>query len=141
MKRTGCQMRLPERLVSVANAITNMAILIGIPRPPYTRRNAIVVETVGRRSGRRRRVPVGYIEENGKLVVVVEDGSRAQWVQNALAQGGTLRVHFNGQWRAGHLRVTNDEPERYLARMNRVHAHLVRAHSTRPSVVEINIAE
>ena len=134
-------MHLSKRLVKVANAITTAAILVGFPRPPYTRRNAIVVETLGRSSGRRRRVPVGYLQENGKLIVVVEHGRRAEWVQNALAQGATLRVHFNGQWRPARLRVTDRDPEPYLERMNRLHARLVRAHSTTPSVVEIDVTE
>ena len=45
------QVRLPKQVVRIANAITNVALLAGIPRPPYTRRNALVIETVGYRSG------------------------------------------------------------------------------------------
>lgn len=42
-------MRLPKQVVRIANAITNVALLAGIPRPPYARRNALVIETVGYR--------------------------------------------------------------------------------------------
>ena len=121
-----------------ANALTIWAIQLGIPRPPYTRGNAIVVETVGRKSGRRRRIPVGYIEEDGKLIVVVEDGARADWIRNAVARGG-LRVHYRGRWRDARLRLIEGEPEEYLRRMNRVHAHFVRAHSSVPAVAEITL--
>ena len=122
-----------------ANAITVWGILLGIGRPPYTRSNALVVETVGRRSGRRRRIPVGYVEEGGKLFVVVEDGARADWIRNAVARGG-LRVHYRGRWRDARLRLIEGEPEEYLRRMNRVHAHFVRAHSSVPAVAEISLS-
>ena len=122
-----------------ANALTIWAIQLGVPRPPYTRSNAIVVETVGRRSGKRRRIPVGYIEDGGKLIVVVEDGGRADWVRNALARDGGLRVHLRGQWRAARLRLFEGDPEGYLQRMNKIHAHFVRAHSSTPGVAEITV--
>ena len=67
-------MRLPKQVVRIANAITNVALLTGIPRPPYTRRNALVIETVGYRSGKRRRIPVGYLDDGGRIIVVVEHG-------------------------------------------------------------------
>ena len=123
--------------LAAANALTAWAIRSGIPRPPYTRRNALVAETIGRRSGRRRRVPLGYAEEDGTLVVVVEHGLRADWVQNALAQSGQLRIHFRGRWQPARLRVVARDPEACLRRMNRLHAALVRRHSTTPAVVEI----
>jgi len=50
------------------------SLRLGLPSPPYTRRNAIIIETIGRRSGKRRRVPVGFLKEDGKLIVVAEDG-------------------------------------------------------------------
>jgi deazaflavin-dependent oxidoreductase (nitroreductase family) len=122
-----------------ANALTIWAIQLGIPRPPYTRSNAIIVETVGRKSGKRRRIPVGYIEEDSKLIVVVEDGAWADWVRNALAREGRLRVHLRGKWRDARLRLFEGDPESYLQRMNKIHAHFVRAHSSTPGVAEITL--
>ena len=81
-------MRLAKPVVRIANAITKLALLLGIPRPPYTRENALIVETVGRHSGKRRRIPVGYFDDGGRIIVVVEDGSRADWVRNAVANDG-----------------------------------------------------
>src|SRR5205814_7512191 len=130
-------MRIPKPLVRLANAVTNLALLVGIPRPPYTRRNALIVETVGRRSGKRHRVPVGYLDEGNRLIVVVEDGVRAHWVRNALANDGRLRIHLRGAWRPARLRVLDAEPERCLRRMSRVHAAFVRLESSTPGVVEI----
>ena len=130
-------MGLPRPVVRIANAITNFAIITGIPRPPYTRKNALVIETVGRRSGRRHRIPVGYLDDGDRILVVVEDGLRSNWVRNALAQDGRLRIHLRGRWRSAKLRMLEADPESYLTRMNRVHASLVRSHSSSPGVAEL----
>ncbi len=130
-------MRLPKLIVRIANAVTNLALLAGIPRPPYTRANALIVETVGRRSGKRYRVPVGYLDDGGRVIVVVEDGLRAFWVRNALANDGRLRIHLRGAWRSARLRILDADPETYLRRMNRVHAAFVRNESSTPGVIEI----
>jgi deazaflavin-dependent oxidoreductase (nitroreductase family) len=132
-------MRLPRALVRFANAATMLALRAGIPRPPYTRRNALIVETIGRRSGQRRRLPVGYLEDGGRIIVVVEGGAHAQWVRNALASDGRLRVHYRGSWRQARLRLLDEDPEPYLGRMNAVHAAFVRIESTTPGVVEIRL--
>ena len=130
-------MRLPKWVVRIANELTNLALLVGVPRPPYTRANALIIETVGHRSGKRRRIPVGYLDDGGRIIVVVEDGSRAQWVRNALADDGRLRVHLRGVWRQARLRILDADPQIYLRRMNRVHAAFVQLESTTPAVVEI----
>ncbi|HEY7560262.1 MAG TPA: nitroreductase family deazaflavin-dependent oxidoreductase [Candidatus Binatia bacterium] len=129
--------KLPKPIARFANAVTNLALLAGIPRPPYTRGNALIVETVGRRSGKRRRVPVGYLDDGDRLIVVVEEGSRAYWVRNALANDGHLRIHLRGAWRLARLRILDADPETYLRQMNRVHAAFVRSESSTPEVVEI----
>ena len=124
----------------VANQMTMWALQMGIPRPPYTRGNAIIIETVGRRSGRRRRVPVGYVEDEGNLIVVVEDGERADWVRNAAANDGKLRVFLRGRWREGQLSLLKGDPEHYLASMSKLHAVLVRRHSSTPGIAQIAVA-
>ena len=130
-------MKLPWTVVRMANAVTNLALIAGIPRPPYNRDNALIVETVGRRSGKRRRLPVGYLDDGGRIIVVVEDGSRAQWVRNALAEGGRLRIFLRGAWQSARLRVLDADPEPYLERMSRVHAAFVRFEASTPGVIEL----
>ncbi len=130
-------MKFPRTVVRVANAVTNLALLAGIPRPPYNRGNALIVETSGRRSGKRRRLPVGYLDDGGRIIVVVEDGTRAQWVQNALANGGRLKIFLRGAWRTARLRVLDGDPEAYLERMNRVHAGFVRHEASTPGAIEL----
>jgi deazaflavin-dependent oxidoreductase (nitroreductase family) len=117
--------------------VTNLALLAGIPRPPYNRSNALIVETIGRRTGKRLRLPVGYLDDRGRIIVVVEDGSRAHWVRNALADGGRLRIFFRGAWRSARLRILDGDPEPYLERMNRVHAAFVRHEASTPGVIEL----
>jgi deazaflavin-dependent oxidoreductase (nitroreductase family) len=130
-------MKFPRAVVRVANALTNLSLIVGVPRPPYNRGNALIVETRGRRSGKRRRLPVGYLDDSGRIIVVVEDGARAQWVQNALADGGRLRIFLRGAWRQARLRVLDADPDIYLERMNRVHAAFVRHEASTPGVIEL----
>ena len=82
--------RLQRALPRIGNPLRMWPLRIGLPNPPYTRRNAIIVETIGRRSGKRRRAPVGFLKENGKLIVVAEDGLASPWVRNALARDGRV---------------------------------------------------
>jgi deazaflavin-dependent oxidoreductase (nitroreductase family) len=129
--------RLQRALWRIGNPLRMWPLRLGLPSPPYTRRNAIIVETIGRRSGKRRRVPVGFLEDNGKLIVVAEDGLAASWVQNALARDGRLRVFLHGRWRDARLKPRPGAPETYLGRMGKVHAAFVRIESSRPTLIEI----
>jgi len=115
----------------------HLALLAGIPRPPYHRGNALIVETIGRRTGKRHRMPVGYLDDGGRIIVVVEDGARSHWVRNAQANDGRLRIFLRGSWRSARLRVLDADPEAYLKRMNRVHAGFVRIEATTPGVIEL----
>jgi len=130
-------MKLPWPVVRIANALTKLALLAGIPRPPYNRDNALIVETRGHRSGKRRRVPVGYLDDGGRIIVVVEDGSLAHWVRNALADGGRLRIFLRGGWRSAKLQLLDADPEMYLKRMNPTHAAFVRLEASTPGVIEL----
>ncbi len=112
---------------------------LGLPSPPYHRGNAIIVETVGRRSGKRRRAPVGFLEEDGKLIVVAEDGLATAWVRNGLASDGRLRVFLRGKWRDARLRSRPGDPEAYLRRMSKAHAAFVRMESSVPVLIEITV--
>jgi F420H(2)-dependent quinone reductase len=129
--------RLQRTLRRIGNPLRMWPLRIGLPSPPYTRHNAIIVETIGRRSGKRRRLPVGFLEEDGKLIVVAEDGLGSLWVRNALDQDGQLRIFYCGKWCDAHLRHRKGDPESYLERMGRAHAAFVRLESSAPELIEI----
>jgi hypothetical protein len=113
------------------------SLLHGLPSPPYTRRNAIIIETIGRKSGQRYRIPVGFLQESGKLIVISEDGAACLVGENAQAKDGQQRVFLHGRWRQARLQLGTGDPELYLRRMNRVHAAFVHTESSAPSVIEI----
>jgi len=122
---------------SMSNAAVMAGLRLGLPVAPYTRANGLIVETVGRRSGKRRRTPVGYAEEDGRIIVVVENGARADYVRNALAHEGRLRVFHRGAWKDARLRLLEDDPEPYLQRMSRTHAAAVRRFGSELRAAEI----
>ncbi|MGZ8667036.1 MAG: nitroreductase/quinone reductase family protein [Solirubrobacterales bacterium] len=129
--------RLQRAVNRIGKPLRVWPLLAGLPSPPYTRRNGIVVETIGRRSGKRRRVPLGFLEEDGRLVVVAEGGMGSAWVRNALERDGRLRVFLRGRWRDAHLRERAGDPQDYLRRMNRVHAAFVRFEASDLCLIEI----
>ena len=95
------------------------------------------METAGRKSGKVRRTPVGYVEDGGRIVVIVEHGRKADYVRNALAQDGRLRVFHAGRWKAARLLVLEDDPEIYLQRMSAGHVSFVRRLGTDLRAIEI----
>lgn len=114
-----------------------LALRLGLPAPPYSRKNAVIIETVGRKSGKVRRTPVGCVVDDGRIILVAEHGPKADYVRNALAREGRLRVFHDGAWKDAHLRLLDGDPEPYLQRMNARHASFVRRLGTDLRVVEI----
>ncbi len=118
-------------------SVSYVAASGGPSEPSVHAAEPIIVETIGRRSGKRRRVPVGFLEENGILIVVAEDGRVTSWVRNALDRDGRLRIFFLGKWRDAHLELRPGDPETYLRRMSKAHAAFVRMELSAPELVEI----
>jgi deazaflavin-dependent oxidoreductase (nitroreductase family) len=65
-------------------------------------RSALVVdlETVGRKSGEPRRVPLAGRADNDGVWVISQHGRRAGWAHN-IAANPRVRVRVNNQWRSG----------------------------------------
>jgi deazaflavin-dependent oxidoreductase (nitroreductase family) len=86
----------------------------------------VLVETTGRRTGKRRRTVVGMHTEDG-----AEHGRRAGWVRNAEAHPD-VRVCMRRRWRpAKAVLLPDDDPEaRLRAFGRRVHAGNVRRFGT-----------
>jgi deazaflavin-dependent oxidoreductase (nitroreductase family) len=82
---------------------------------PWHRRhsgNTLVLEVIGRRTGRRYRLPVSYAEEAGALLVFVDEAGSKLWWRN-LRGGAPVRVLLRGRWEARRAQVAGeDDPPR-----------------------------
>jgi deazaflavin-dependent oxidoreductase (nitroreductase family) len=118
------------------------ALRLGLPFPPYPADGALVMETFGRKSRRRRLVPMGCLKDGDRLLVVAEHGRQSDWLRNALAAPGSLvRLWLAGRPATGRVHVLDDDAEDLLARMgNKVHTATVRAMAHDPCVVAIDLA-
>jgi deazaflavin-dependent oxidoreductase (nitroreductase family) len=67
-----------------------------------------LLETVGRRSGKRRRIPVGYGLDGNVLWIVAHHGRAGAYVQNLLADP-QVQVKVEGAWRTGTAQVVPDD--------------------------------
>lgn len=118
------------------------ALRLGLPFPPYPADGALVMETVGRRTGKRRLVPMGCLKDVDRLLVVSEHGRHADWLRNALAApDATVRLWLAGRPHTGRVHVLDDvDPDDVLARMgNRVHTASIKAMAYDPVVVAIDL--
>ncbi len=80
-------------------------------------RPALVVEleTVGRKSGEPRRVPLAGRIDGNDLWVISQHGRRAGWAYN-IAANPNIRVRVNNQWRTGTATFEPDDDVRARAR-------------------------
>jgi deazaflavin-dependent oxidoreductase (nitroreductase family) len=99
-----------------------------------------VLETTGRRSGQRRRTPVGNGLQGDTFWIVAEHGRRAGYVRNIEANP-RVRVQVGGRWRAGTARLmADDDPgERQRRIGRRLNAVAVRAMGTELLTVRIDL--
>jgi deazaflavin-dependent oxidoreductase (nitroreductase family) len=119
------------------------ALRLGLPFPPYPADGALVMETFGRKSGKRRLVPMGCLKDGDRLLVVAEHGRQSDWLRNALAAPHQLvRLWLAGRPSTGRVYVLEGEDaEALLARIgNKVHTATVRAMAHDPCVVAIELA-
>jgi deazaflavin-dependent oxidoreductase (nitroreductase family) len=118
------------------------ALRLGLPFPPYPADGALVMETFGRRTGRRRLVPMGCLKDGDRVLVVAEHGRTSDWLRNALAApGAKVRVWLAGRPRMGLVHILEGEdPDQLLARMgNKLHTATIRAMAHDPCVVAIDL--
>ncbi len=90
----------------------------------------VLLETRGRRTGRRRRTVVGLHREGGHGWVVAEQGRHAGYVAN-IAADPSVRVRSRARWR--HARAflePADDPIARLSMFPRVHGATVRRFGT-----------
>lgn len=128
----------------VLNPPIKLAFGLGLVPPGYA-----LLETVGRRSGRPRRTPVGDGLVGETFWIVAEHGLRAAYVRNLQANPRVrirLRHHGALVWRPGTAEVLLDddprERQRRLARLSlgrRLNAWAVRAMGTELVTVRVDL--
>jgi deazaflavin-dependent oxidoreductase (nitroreductase family) len=67
------------------NQLVEPRVRAGWASPRFVPGGLIVLETKGRRTGRRQRVPLAAIRVDGHVLVSTFRGGRSQWVRNAAA--------------------------------------------------------
>jgi deazaflavin-dependent oxidoreductase (nitroreductase family) len=79
----------------VMNPLVNALARVGI-HPPLT----VELETIGRKSGEPRRVPLNGRPDERGLWVISQHGQRAGWAHNVTANP-RVRVRIKDEWRSG----------------------------------------
>ncbi|NIJ13431.1 deazaflavin-dependent oxidoreductase (nitroreductase family) [Saccharomonospora amisosensis] len=129
--------RRKVRLVQkyLINPPTKLGVFLGLV-PGHA-----IVETVGRRTGRRRRTVVGVREENGTLWIVAEQGRYAGYVRN-LEANPDVRVRLRGRWHSGRAEVMDgDDPQARLDTFDDArHVRMVRKFGTHLLTLRITLA-
>lgn len=116
------------------NPIVKAGAAVGIPP------TVAILETTGRRSGKRRRVPVGNGLQGDTFWLVAEHGRRAGYVRNIEADPH-VRVKVERRWRSGtaHLLPDDDPLERTRQIGLRLNGAVVRAVGTDLLTIRIDL--
>ncbi|MEX0791054.1 MAG: nitroreductase family deazaflavin-dependent oxidoreductase [Actinomycetota bacterium] len=136
----------PKRAVQhlgrlTVNPVVLFLIRSGIPLPGIGRKTVLSLSTVGRKTGKPRVTPMGYVRIDDDTVwVVSEHGARSDWYRNA-RNAGSVRVQAGDRPRRASVRLLpGEDPAAVLRRLNPVVALANRALWDRPAVVEIRFA-
>jgi deazaflavin-dependent oxidoreductase (nitroreductase family) len=116
------------------NPWVKAAARAGLPLP-----GLVILETTGRRSGRKRRTPVGKALEADTLWVLAEH-RRGGYVRNIEADP-RVRVRIGRRWRHGTARVLHDDDVRERARRmpNRSNTRMVLLVASEPVTVRVDL--
>ena len=95
---------------TVMNPVVSVLDRVGV-------RSSLVVEleTIGRKSGTPRRVPLAGRADDDGVWVISQHGRRAGWAHN-IAADPRVRVRVNNQWRSGTATFEPDDDVRARAR-------------------------
>jgi deazaflavin-dependent oxidoreductase (nitroreductase family) len=117
------------------NPIVRFLVEKGIAPPSYA-----ILETIGRKTGRARRTPVGNGLEGSTFWIVAEHGQWAAYVRNIVANP-RVRVKVGRRWRSGTARpLPDDNPRERQRRIGlRFNAALVRAMGTELMTVRVDL--
>jgi len=132
--------RIDKRRISTALAkyLFNPLVKAGVTSGLL--RGWAVLETVGRRSRKLRRTPVGNGLDGDTFWIVAEHGQRAAYVRN-IGENPRVRVRLGRTWRMGtaHVMPEDDPRERQRRIGRRLNAAAVRAMGTELLTVRIDL--
>ena len=119
----------------IFNPLVLAAARAGLPTP-----SVVILETIGRRSGRPRRVPVTRMLDGDTLWIVTEHGRRAAYVRNIEANP-RVRVRAGRRWRSGTANVLADYDWRALQRRgpNKLNSAMVRLMGTDHLTIRVDL--
>jgi deazaflavin-dependent oxidoreductase (nitroreductase family) len=102
---------------------------------------AAELETIGRKTGQARRVPVSVQFDDGGAWVICQHGTRSGWGRN-IAENPNVRLRQGNQWRAGVAEFRPDDDVVARARkFGRLAAKMVKALETTPVSVRIDFTD
>ena len=108
-------------------------LIAGRPRAPA------LIETVGCKSGRLRRTPVGNGLKGDTFWIIAEHGRHSNWVRNIMAKP-RVRVKVNGRWRKGAAYLMlDDDPISRQRELDPFNARLVRLFGTELATVRVDL--
>lgn len=100
-----------------------------------------VIETTGRRSGKRRRTPVANVKHGDVFWIVAGNGRRTDYVRN-LQANPVVRIRIGRRWYQGTAKVLDvDDVEQRLRTMRRVNSIASRLTATDPVTVRVALAQ
>jgi deazaflavin-dependent oxidoreductase (nitroreductase family) len=100
-----------------------------------------VIETIGRRTGRPRRTPVGGRIIDGSFWLVADHGLRSQYVRNIQASP-RVRVRIGGRWQAGSAHpMPEDDPRARLRQLPWLNSLMVRLLGTDLLTVRVDLRD
>jgi deazaflavin-dependent oxidoreductase (nitroreductase family) len=98
-----------------------------------------VIETIGRKSGLPRVVPVGGRIEDGAFWLVSEHGLDCNYVRN-IAANPRVRVRSEGRWYTGTANLlSDDDPVQRLGRLPRLNGLVVRLLGTNLLTIRVDL--
>jgi deazaflavin-dependent oxidoreductase (nitroreductase family) len=102
---------------------------------------ATELETVGRKTGQARRVPVSAQFDNSGAWIISQHGTRSGWGRN-IVDNPNILIRQGGKWRAGVAKFRPDDDVAARGRkFGRVGAKVVKALETTPVSVRIDFTD
>ena len=100
----------------------------------------VIIETIGRRTGIRRRSIVGALRDGGTFWVVAEQGRHAGYAANLIADPH-VRIRHRGRWLAATAAtVPQDDPQQRLQQFPASHRRAVTSFGTDLLTIRLSVA-